>query len=175
MRGIDYSSILFVLTDGLYMAERKKKIKEHVMASIQLGINVVGVGIGIYPVGITDIFPQSVFAPNPNEIVRAISCCFGDDNPDPLEKIIPLFPDLPPNDSFLEIFNKFKDYDQNPVFSDLKEKLKRIPAAIDAFSDVYNEEQDFKGKSYKELSNPTGKNTEMYIKNILDGQKIWWL
>ena len=153
------------------MDERKKQIKKLVMASIQLGMIVVGIGIGMYPLGITDIFQQSVFSPNPIDVIQAILCCFGGDNPNPLEEISPLFPDIEPFENNVAVINKFKDYDQNPVFRKLKEKLTKIPASIDAFADVHNEEQDV-GNEIDGFINPQGKNTELYIKDFLKTQKI---
>ena len=171
IKGNNKQSYLFVLTDGLYMDERKNQIKEQVMASIQLGMIVVGIGIGMYPLGITDIFQQSVFSPNPNDVIQAILCCFGGQNPSPLEEISPLFPDIEPFENNVAVINKFKEYNQNPVFSELKEKLQKIPASIDAFADVYNEEQDI-GNEIQGFINPQGKNTELYIKDFLKTQKI---
>lgn len=108
MKGMNKSSNLFVLTDGLYMDERKNKIKEEVITAIQLGMNVIGIGIGMYPLGITDIFQKSVFSPNPINVIQAILCCFGGDNPNPLEVISPLFPDNEPYESNILVINKFK-------------------------------------------------------------------
>lgn len=71
MKSDDFSSYLFVLTDGLFMVERKEKIKPKILASTQLSINVIGIGIGMYPLGITDIFQQSVFSPNPDEVIKS--------------------------------------------------------------------------------------------------------
>ncbi|KAK8878640.1 hypothetical protein M9Y10_005420 [Tritrichomonas musculus] len=172
MRGTERTSLLFVLTDGLYMAARKQKIKNQVSLAVRCGINVIGIGIGIYPIGIKDLFSQSIVVLNPEKIIIAISCLFGDENPDELKVIKPLFPPLSKLKELCSVLNQFEEYEKHPMFKELKEKLFKTPCAMDAYSDYYNEEK-FAGTDYNEVvDNPTGKNTEMYVANCFKGQKI---
>ncbi|KAK8835984.1 hypothetical protein M9Y10_040181 [Tritrichomonas musculus] len=171
MRKNDCTNLLFVLTDGIYMFSRKKKIKTQVLAAVECGINVIGIGIGIYPVGIADIFGQFVFSLNPEKIILAISCLFGIENPDPTKSIKPMLPDIP---TFHEICNVLgrclKGHE--PVYKKLSDKLFTVQCGIDSYSNFYNEEK-FKGENYNDVDdNPKGGNTEMYVANCLKGQKI---
>lgn len=126
MRSIKRTSFLFVFTDGLYMDGRKHMIKDQVMLAAQCGIYVIGIGIGNYPIGIKDIFEQYVNVIKPEEIINAISCLFGDENPDVIKDIKPMFPPSSTLKEVCSVLNKFKEIDDNPMFKELKEKLSNL-------------------------------------------------
>lgn len=48
------------------------------MTCFQSGMSIFGIGIGIYPSGIIDLFPQTIYASNPNDLIQGIASCFGD-------------------------------------------------------------------------------------------------
>ena len=171
MRTVDSTSYMFVFTDGLFQTDQKDLIKSNVMTCLQSGISVFGIGIGIYPCGI-DLFPQAIFATNPNYLIHGIASCFGDDSADSYNDSIKHL--VPVQSPFSVIRDSFKELIKNedkPVFKDLKKYLSDVQHAMDAFSDMYNEEQEARNER-GELINPEGLNTEMYVKDILKGQKI---
>ena len=172
MRSVDSTSYMFVLTDGLFQQEQRELIQNHIMTCIQSGITVFGVGIGIYPSGIIDLFPQVIFATNPNDLIKGIASCFGDDTNDSYDNMIKqLAPEPSSPESVGHTFEILLRNENNVIFKDLKNYLSETTHAMDAFSDMYNEEQEEKGAN-NELVNPKGLNTEMYVKGILEGQKI---
>lgn len=76
MRSVDSTSYMFVLTDGLYEKDQKELIKKHVASCAQNGIATFGIGIGIYPNGIDELFPNVIFSPNPNHLINGIASFF---------------------------------------------------------------------------------------------------
>ncbi|KAK8850292.1 hypothetical protein M9Y10_018421 [Tritrichomonas musculus] len=171
MRTIDASSCMFVLTDGIFQQEQKTLIKNHIMSCIKCGFSIFGIGIGLYPSGIEDLFPLSVYSPNPNNLLNGLASCFGDDYGDFCDDSIKvLAPEKCSFSSLTDIFDKLIKNDKI-IFNDLKKYLQDTQHATDAWSDMYNEEQ--KGKKVNdEIYNPEGKNTEMFVKDTLKGQKI---
>ncbi|OHT04875.1 hypothetical protein TRFO_27550 [Tritrichomonas foetus] len=171
MRSLDYTSILFVLTDGKFDEPTKERIKMATISCTQCGINPIGIGIGQYPFGISSIFQQAIYAPNPFDLVLGIASCFGEEIPDELPEIKPIIIMPPEMDSILNNTRDILKNEDSPVFKDLKNYLKEIAPAMDAFSDMYNEEQEVRNE-HNELVNPEGVNTEMFVKDLLKGQKI---
>lgn len=178
MRSSDYTAYLFVLTDGIYQAHRAEAIKKLVDACFYVGINTIGIGIGISATNITNLFSQAVYVYNPDLIIHAIACCFGDENVNPMKKIFPLIAPPISEDRLIEFAHKEQDFRESPIFPDLKNILEGKPASLDAFADVYNEEQKAIIKGTYELANieniqnPAGDNSQMFVENLLKGQKI---
>ena len=71
MRTNNFPSFLFVLTDGIY-EEEKEKLKENVANLVQKNIQVIGIGLGIYPFGINNLFGQAIFDINPINLLNSI-------------------------------------------------------------------------------------------------------
>ena len=64
-RRVDYTNYIFVLTDGLYSPSQRDRIIGVVNSCYSKNINIFGIGVGIYPIGIEKIFPQSIYCQNP--------------------------------------------------------------------------------------------------------------
>ena len=173
MRSVDSTSYMFVLTDGLFQYDQKELIRNHIMTCIQSGITIFGIGIGIYPSGIVDLFPQVIFATNPNDLIKGIASCFGDETNESYENIIKqLAPEPASSVDVSRTFELLIHNENNPIFGDLKKYLsENAPPALDAFADWFNREQEQRNAD-NELVNPKGLNTEMYVKDFLEGQKI---
>ena len=78
MRASDYTSYLFILTDGLYQENEYKRIIRAVSNCVKSGLNVFGIGIGIYPVRIELLFPKIIYCHNPYNLNKAIANFFGE-------------------------------------------------------------------------------------------------
>ena len=61
MRNNNFPSFLFVLTDGLFQEEQQKQLKEFIAQLIQTNLHIIGIGLGVYPYGISKIFGQFVY------------------------------------------------------------------------------------------------------------------
>lgn len=172
MRATDSTSFMFVLTDGLFEKEHKEVIKSSIMTCMQTGFSVFGIGIGLYPIGITNIFPQAIYVPNPNNLIHGIASFFGDNSVDSYgDSIERRAPQPVPFSVFRSCFETLIQNENKPIFKDLKEYLYNTHHFMDAFSDIYNEEQEQRNER-GELINPDGANLEMYQRNCLEGQKI---
>jgi len=40
------------------------------------GINIVGIGVGIYPCGINNLFPNVIYSKNPYNLIQGIASSF---------------------------------------------------------------------------------------------------
>ena len=78
MRSTEYSSILLVLTDGLFEEKDRSRIIDAINICVQSGIAAFGIGLGIYPKGIEKLFPQIIYSPNPSNIMKGIASIYGD-------------------------------------------------------------------------------------------------
>ena len=78
MRESEYTSYLFILTDGLYQENEYKRILRAVSNCVKSGLNVFGIGIGIYPVRIENLFPKIIYCHNPYNINKAITNFLGE-------------------------------------------------------------------------------------------------
>lgn len=156
MRSKDYTSFLFVLTDGLYEKAERNRILQVVNNFVQSGTSVFGIGVGSYPKGIEELFPQIVFSPNPFIVMKCVESLFGDSISGKKDKMPSIYP---PELSML--YNNLKMSENKPVFSDIKEKLSKVKHLQDAFRPYANEESDI-GDKRKGFVNVKGKNSEMY-------------
>lgn len=169
IRSLEKGSFLYVLTDGLYQYNERKEILKCINDCEQSGINVIGIGVGIYPKGIEKLFTNSLYCREPSTLIKAISYFFGEEI-----SVLNYMPDLlePPSDKneINEIINKLKN--TKPDYENLKVYLENIPPGLDAMQDIYNSEQDIGNEETGFHNIPEGKNTQIYVKNSLKGQKI---
>ena len=171
MRSFNVDSYMFVLSDGLYQYDQKELIKSNVLSCLQCNISIFGIGIGIYPIGINDLFPQVVFSSNPNNLIRAIASCFRYEPGITIEKSIQvILPQKNINQNYIDIFNELIKAEEKPIFKDLVNHLHKVPVGLDIVSLVYNEEQ--KPMYSSPVLTNDDKMKEMYVKDLFKGQKI---
>jgi len=51
------------------------------------GINIVGIGVGIYPCGIKNLFPNVIYSKNPYKLIQGIASCFSGEISGKIERI----------------------------------------------------------------------------------------
>jgi hypothetical protein len=169
LRQEDFPSYLFVLTDGLFQKSEINKIINMVNCCTQVGMNTFGIGLGIYPKLIENLFPQIICC-KPNDIIKGIASFLGDNISRVEDKIYPQEVNQYNSNEFNSIQNDLIKRIDSPIFEDLKNELENLPIGIDAMYFIYNQDQVGQvGKGYK---NPTGKNTEMLKSGTLAGHKI---
>ena len=139
IRSTEKGSFLFVLSDGLYQYNERKEIIKNINICEQSGINVIGIGVGIYPKGIEKLFTNSLYCREPSTLIKAISYFFGEEI-----SFLNYMPDLllPPPDinEINEIINNLKD--AKPDCESLKSYLANITPELDGMQDIYNFEQE---------------------------------
>ena len=169
LKNYERTSILFVLTDGLFEKEDQEKIIEYCNYCSNSGINIFGIGLGIYPIGIEKLFSQIIYSNNPKNLFKGIASFFGDHTTDVSEKLNPI--SLEFDYDLTNLVKDIAESSQNPTYKDLKEELSLITPELDAFDGYYNMEQEFKEGKH-EFENPVGLNKELYTEECLKGQKI---
>ena len=165
-RKSDHTNYIFVLTDGFYKPSQRERIIGVVNNCFYKGINIFGIGVGIYPIGIQNLFPQVVYTQNPYKLIEAISLCFGD---------ISKYKDNQMNsitnkadfESIIKDMHLVSNYANNPIFKNLKNDLNNVKITLESFA-FYQPELE---KNIDE-GNKGGENDSMYPKNFFKGQHI---
>ena len=169
IRSIEKGSFLYVLTDGLYQKNERKEILKSINDCEQNGINVIGIGVGIYPKGIERLFTNSLYCRDPSTLIKGISYFYGEEI-----SFINHMPDLllePPDSN--DINNIIKNLkDAKTDFSSLTNYLQNITPELDAVQDLFNFEQDVGDEKRGFHNIQEGKNTQIYVKDSLKGQKM---
>ena len=154
----DYPTYLFVLTDGLYGNNERNKLKNIINVCCSAGMNVFGIGVGIYPLLIDKLFPQVVYCQNPSDVMKGIASFMGENISSKTDSFKLMFSEKSNMNKITSIFNDLKTKINNPIFKDLKLELEDIDVNADAMSFIINQDSN---KS-KELLRP----------GVLKSQKI---
>ena len=164
-RRSDYTSYIFVLTDGLYSASERDRIIGVVNNCFSKNINIFGIGVGIYPIGIEKLFPQVIYSRNPYKLIEGISLFFGDISKykDIQMKAFVMKIDT---EKILKNFEEIPEHIKNPKFRKLKEELSEITITLESYPFFIKEIDN------KDENNPEGENASMYEKDFYSGQKI---
>ena len=141
LRNAERTSFLFILTDGLFEKEEQEKIKDYSNYCINSGMNIFGIGLGIYPKRIEKLFPQIIYSPNPKTLLQGIATFFSNHSADLNEKLNAI--SLEFNPDLTNLVKEIEESSKNPTYKDLKEELSSIPPELDAFDGYYNMEQEF--------------------------------
>ena len=173
MQSSEYTSYLFILTDGLYQENEHKRILRAVSNCVKSGMNVFGIGIGIYPVKIENLFPKIIYCNNPYNLNKAIANFFGESisglkNNMTFMEGVELNYEINLNNAINEVINDSTTLN----FQSLYNKLNDIVVETDAFSLISNQEDEMEDANGEIKSNPTGEGKELLKKDALKGQKI---
>ena len=157
-------SILFILTDGLYDHFQQDEIIKYINDCEGNEMNIIGIGIGIYPKRIENIFNNYIYSPNPLNIIKGIYSFFEDYNVEKKE----IEEDLEEDDINInikeDIIQLLHESINNPTFKDLKSELEKIKISVESFDFYYKEVDIIETDNIISYS--------LYDKNILKGQKI---
>ena len=173
MRSSEYTSYLFILTDGLYQENEYKRILRAVSNCVKSGLNVFGIGIGIYPIRIENLFPKIIYCHNPYNLNKAIANFFGESISGVKDSMI--FLDAAELNHEIVLNNKIAEIINNSTnlnFQSLYNKLSEVIVETDAFLLISNQEDDMEDTNNEIKSNPTGEGKELLKKDALKGQKI---
>ena len=168
LRSKDYSSFMFVLTDGLFEKGEKERILKAVNNCFLSGTSIFGIGLGAYPKGIEELFPQVIFAPNPSLVMKCVASLFGDPMSGKLEEMPPVSSNDPSNEDVKNAFEHLISNQRSPIYRSLKNELDRIKILQDAYRHYLNKEGDI-GNAIKGFTNI---DEPMYTKDLFKSQKI---
>ena len=169
----DSTNYLFILTDGLYQEKEYPKIIRSVYNSVKWGINIFGIGVGIYPCRIEKLFPQSIYVNSPNSLIKALASFFGDLCPGAQKKII-FHPKVEENHSIKieNSINYLLKESKNCLYPEIKKKLSNILLELDAFKLLSDEQSNPIDLGNGLKGNPLGSNKVLLRKNALKGYKV---
>lgn len=97
------------------------------------GINIIGIGVGIYPCGIKNLFPNIIYTKMPNKLIQGIASCFSGVITRKMERIKSEF-------SFNFTNQDIKDAQENPKNQELKNLLSGIIIDLSGFRFVMGEQ-----------------------------------
>ena len=69
----------FILTDGLFNEEDKESLADLISYIEENYISVYGIGLGLYPEKLENIFTKCFWSSNPNNLLKALSVFFGNE------------------------------------------------------------------------------------------------
>ena len=118
-RKTDHPDYLFIVTDGLFALSETQRIINNVSFCMTKGINVIGIGVGIYPCGIKNLFPNVIYSKNPYKLIQGIASSFSGVVSPKMERIESKF-----NFNFTN--QDIKDAQENPKNKELKALLSGI-------------------------------------------------
>ena len=72
-------SFTFILTDGLFNQEDKESLSDLISFVEENNILVFGIGLGLYPEKLNNIFKKCFWSSNPNNLLKALSVFFGNE------------------------------------------------------------------------------------------------
>ena len=168
----EYTKVAFVLTDGLFEKNEQMHISKQIHDCVQIDINIIGIGIGSYPIGIENIFEKIIYAMEPSNLLLGLSGFFEQIHANTSDKMIG-FEYQAKLSELKYIINdlcKIRYY----YFNNLIRELKKIEVNYTTF-DYFNKpvilEKHF--TNLNEATNPIeNEKTLLLQKNSLKGQKI---
>ena len=131
--------VCLILTDGLFDLFYKNKLKDNIRYGEECGINFYGIGLGLYPKGISDIFSKCIWCLNPDLIGKALSIFHGNDIPDSNE-IFATKLNIKANKN--EIYSKILENPNEYIrFHSLKKYLEDKPLYNETFEEIVNKDK----------------------------------
>ena len=159
-RKSEHPDFLFVITDGLFSLSDRERIIKNVICCMSKGLNVFGIGVGISPFGIKELFPNIIYSFNPEKLIEGISSVFSGVSSGN-KKMDPMLSEF----KFKIDKNLIENSHKNPKYKNLKDLLSKIVIYKSAFDWILDEIPP--NAKYKDVHN-----YGMYEKNFFNGQKL---
>ena len=169
MRSNNFPSFLFVLTDGLFEEDKQNQLKENIAKLVQTNIQVIGIGLGIYPYGINYIFGQAIFDINPNNLPQSILSILEGNINDKRE--MHYIQNEEESEKNISIAISRLNQSKKNNYKLLTDELKQSPLTTNCY-DMINEEINGGSDEFGRLLNPKGDKIGLLKENSLSGQKI---
>ena len=162
------TNYIFVITDGLFSKLNQSNIKQKVMMCENKGISVFGIGVGISPRGIENLFNKVIYSQNPYNLLSGLSSFFGERSN--LKNEMPYIINKKISKISLDK-QKLERLKKNPIFLKLKNELSyKVPTKLNALPFYIEENEEYFNESTVREEDVLYK--PMYTKDILKTQKI---
>ena len=116
----------------MYAPSQREKIIGVANSCYAKNINLFGIGVGIYPIGIEKLFSQVIYSQNPYKLIEGISLFFGDVSKYK-EIQMKSFIMSPNADKIAANCNEIIEHIKNPKFKHLKDELSKIKITLESF------------------------------------------
>ena len=168
----EFTKVVFVLTDGLFEKNEQMYISKQIHDCVQIDINIIGIGIGSYPIGIENIFEKIIYTMEPSNLLLGLSGFFEQIHVNTSDKMIGF--EYQAKISELKYIINDLCKIRNYYFNNLIRELKKIEVNYTTF-DYFNKpvilENHF--TNINESTNPIeNEKTLLLQENSLKGQKI---
>ena len=133
-------SFIFVLTDGLFDDKDANALKNLISFLEENYISVYGIGLGLFPVKIKNIFSKGFWSGNANNLLNALSIFYGDENSqNGLTTITPIYPKLKDRvEEHIKIIDNYNNYiTYRKLFSYLRERT----FYLESMEETYNRDE----------------------------------
>ena len=128
----EYCKRIFVLTDGLYERSEQIKISKQIQNCTSLDMNIIGIGIGSYPIGIENIFEKIIYTMEPSNLLLGLSGFFEQIHVTTSEKIIGFEYRANPSE-IRDTIKKLISNKKKIYFNNLIDELKKIEVNYTTF------------------------------------------
>ena len=136
-------SFLFILTDGLFDNEDTKCLSDLISFLEENLISVYGVGLGLYPERIKNIFSKCFWSANPNLLLNALSLFYSDESipNENLESVIPKIDDEDKKSLINDINEISKNYNNYITYGNLFDYLNNRPFNLESMEEIANKDE----------------------------------
>ena len=160
-------SFTFVLTDGLFGQEDKNSLSDLVSYIEESNISIYGIGLGLHPEKLGNIFQKCFWSSNPNNLLKALSVFYGNeithsDQFNIKAKIYDLDSKLK---ELLEINDNFGDY---ITYQKLTAFLDSRPFSLESMEETVNRDEADKIEKNPEIN----ENNIMCKPGVFRGLKV---
>ena len=161
----EHTDYLLILTDGLLVESERKKVFKEIEYCKSKGLYIIGIGVGLYPYGIENLFPFIVYSRQPNQVIESIALCFSENKTNDNFKLKdPNYDNL--TDIFSENKHYFTDFKRYNPDSSLVKHLKDIKVFLNSFTFSLPEIDNKNSKGNLQTVETNFQNA-MYPKNYL--------
>ena len=166
-------SYSFVLTDGLFDDEDSNSLFNLISLLEENYILIYGIGLGLFPEKIKNIFTKAFWSGNPNNLLNALSVFYGNEitqNASP--NIIPIYPKYKDEDEvnkiITEILEITKNYNDYITYGKLIEYLFEKTFYMESMEEIANRDEADNIESNTKIN----ENKYMSIKGAFKGLKV---
>ena len=160
-------SFAFVLTDGLFDNNDTNALKNLISFLEENYISVYGIGLGLFPIKLKNIFSKGFWSGNANNLLNALSVFYGNENShNGLTTIPPIYPKI--NDRGEEHSKIIENYNNYITYGKLFSYLRERTFYLESMEEIYNRDE----ADNIEKNSTINENEYMCIKGQFKGLKV---
>ena len=160
-------SLAFILTDGYFSNEDKESLSDLISYVEENNISIFGIGLGLYPEKIGNIFQKCFWSSNPNNLLKALSVFYGNEISHSNKFNIKMkILDLETKLKYIsEICDNYGDF---ITYQKLRAFLEDRPFSLESMEETVNRDEADKIEKNPEIN----ENNTMCLPGIFKGLKV---